>query len=152
MKLDVGGTGIVAIDLEIDPIKAWTDTQVERLGKGFFGREAGGVATKLGGVGEGFAIGNLDRGEDTVAEPLSVFGNASLDARDLNEVRADAVDCHFLTGIGIHEFAHLGHCMMKADSKRARDEMLADVKLGQIRNVIEIHDVGAVDPVPRIDL
>jgi hypothetical protein len=152
VKRDARCTRIVAVNLEIDPIEGRTDAKMEGFGQRFFGREAGGVATKLGGAGEGFAIGNLDRGEDTVAEPLSVFGNASLDARDLNEVRADAVDRHFLTRVGIHKFAHFGDGMMKADSKRTRDEMMADVKLGHIRNMIEVQDVGGINPVPCIDL
>ena len=125
---------------------------MEGFGERLFGRESSGVAAEHGGFSEGFAVVDLVWGEDTISEAITVFSDDLLDAGDLDEVGADAIDGHFLTRVSVHQFTHLGHGVVKTDGERARNEMMADVELCQIGNVIEIGDIGAVDAVSCVDL
>ena len=119
MEADVGGSGGIPRDLKIDPIELWTDADAEGFGQGFLGSETCGIAAKGGGTSERVAVGDLAGSEDAVAEAVAVFGEAPFDAGDLDEVGADAVDGHFLSGVGVHEFAHFGNGMVEAESEGA---------------------------------
>jgi len=93
--------GFLPADFHVLPAKLRADASAERLGNRLLGREPGG--DKRRGILVRQAIGNFIRQQDPLSEPLAKFFQRRLDARDFDDVNADAknhfiYDLRFATG------------------------------------------------------
>jgi hypothetical protein len=78
-------------DFYLLPGDTAADAGAEGFGSSLFGSEAGCVARGRG-AGAGFAVGNLFGGEDAADEASTEALDGSADARNLDEVGAEAED------------------------------------------------------------
>lgn len=128
---DEGFAAGFAADFDVEPAERGADTGTEGFGDGFLGGEARGVAA-LGGR-HFAAIGAFAFEEDAGEEAVAVAREAGGNAGGFHDVHAGADDVHRGLFAG-HRGEHLGGGAFEAGEDGARDDGVADVEFGEVRN------------------
>ena len=134
MQEDVRFARFPAAYLDILPAKLGADAGAKRFRNGLLGGKASG--DKWSRFAMGKTVGNFVGPEDAFHQAVAKFLVRSFDARDLDNIGANAQD-HTSAGITGHQPEHVFNGGTQAGKNRAADNAVADVQFHQVRHLAQ---------------